>query len=74
MPTLRELRERVENVARSSMQQVNSLASRSSNYLQCRISAFNDYVVGKTQSDSNNWSATTSERNLSVTSKRHELK
>lgn len=63
-PTLRELRER----AHSAMQQVRTLSSRSTTYVQRRVSAFNEYLSGfksRSNSDDQNWSTTTSERNLS---------
>lgn len=58
MPTLREVKER-------TTQQVRSLASHSINYVQEKISAFNDFIAGKNRNNVNqSWSTTTSERNL----------
>lgn len=60
MPTFGEIRERTENCA----QQVRSFASQSLIFVQQKFSAFNDYVLGKSRTDDQNWSTTTSERNL----------
>lgn len=65
MPTLSETRERTEYFARSSMQQVRSVTSRSFNFIQQRFSAFNKCLTGKASENDQNWSTTTSERNLS---------
>lgn len=67
--TIGEFRERAEHMTNASMQQVRSLASRSRNYVQHRITAFNECLSGlkrpRSNSDDQNWSTTTSERNLS---------
>mgnify|MGYP006359329757 FL=1 len=62
--TLGEFRERAEHMTNAAMQQVRSLASRSRNYAQQRITALNERLRGS-NSDDQNWSTTTSERNLS---------
>ena len=63
MPTLRDIRERAQVCA----QQVRTFASQSLTYAQGRASALNDCLVGKNRNnDQNNWSTTTSERNLST--------
>jgi hypothetical protein len=62
MPTLRDIRDRTENYA----QQVRSFASQSLSYVRERASAFNECVTGKNQNNDQNWSTTTSERNLST--------
>lgn len=67
MPTLGEFRERAEHMGSVSMQQVRSIAMRSRDYLQHRISAFNQYLtrrLNSANSDDQNWSTTTSERHL----------
>ncbi|KAG5679223.1 hypothetical protein PVAND_008805 [Polypedilum vanderplanki] len=62
MPIVREIRERAEFGA----QQVRSFASQSLSYIREKVSAFNEYIVGKNQNNDQNWSTTTSERNLSA--------
>lgn len=58
MPTLRDIQER-------TIQQVRSLASRSVSFVNESITAFNDFIVGKNRgNNSENWSASTSERNI----------
>lgn len=69
MPTtLRELRERAQSSMQQVRNQVSSLATRSTSFVQRRVSAFNEYISGfksRSNSDDQNWSTTTSERNLS---------
>lgn len=66
--SLGEFRERAEHMTSATMQQVRSLASRSRNYAQQRITALNECLSRLkrgSNSDDQNWSTTTSERNLS---------
>lgn len=71
MPSAAEIRERAEQVTsrlhaftNQSMQQVRTFASRGADYVQHKFIAFNDTCRGrKIESDAQNWSASTSERN-----------
>lgn len=71
MPTAvqREFRERAEFMSNAFMQQVRTLAGSSRNYVQHKITAFNQWLsnrLNRTNSeDDQNWSTTTSERHLS---------
>ncbi len=62
---------------REGMQQVRSLATRGSTYVREKYSAFNNYLSGfkrtRSNSDDQNWSTSTSERNLSRGSSKKRL-